>query len=219
MSATFLHFLKALGLPVKGLVHVGANSGQEVPAYVAANIPTVILIEPLPQPFAACVARIKGQKSYVAVRALCTDVEGSEYDFHVASNEGQSSSILKPARHLAEHPEVQFKEDVMRLRSRTLDNLLHDVRKREVVDVDNLNVLCLDTQGSELVVLKGSGKTLGQIDAVWTEVSRGGLYDGDVSFEDLSGFLSAYGFMLNNVGFNRHHWGDALFIRRTRLGA
>ena len=72
----------------------------------------------------------------------------------------------------------------------------------------------MDTQGSELSVLKGSIQTLRHCDAIWTEVSRGGLYDGDVSFDTLTGFLAAFGFVLNNVAFNRRQYGDALYVRR-----
>jgi len=214
MALSFFESLRELGIKPEGLVHVGANSGQEVPDYVQAGIKSAVLIEALDHPYRACAAKIARIPGYVAVKGLCTDIEGAEYDFHVASNEGASSSILTPKRHLLEHPEVRFSEKTLKLRSTTLDQVLDSVVERGFADRGKIRLLVMDTQGSELSVLKGSIQTLRHCDAIWTEVSRGGLYDGDVSFDTLTGFLAAFGFVLNNVAFNRRQYGDALYVRR-----
>ena len=71
----------------------------------------------------------------------------------------------------------------------------------------------MDTQGSELHVLRGATETLRHLRFVWTEVSFGGLYAGDAGLTEMMGFMSAAGFDLYHCHINRKRWGNALFIR------
>jgi hypothetical protein len=75
----------------------------------------------------------------------------------------------------------------------------------------------MDTQGSELQVLRGAVETLKDTSYVITEVTRNELYQGAPTLGALTQFLNSHDFALNNVNFNRYHHADALFIKRTRL--
>ena len=79
------------------------------------------------------------------------------------------------------------------------------------------DLLYMDTQGSELEVLKGATSTLAAVDVVITEVTRNQMYEGAPSLAELTSFLNAHDFALNNVNFNGNHHADALFIKRARL--
>src|SRR6266404_5674813 len=74
---------------VKGVVHIGANLGQERDIYAAHNL-NVLWIEPIPEIFARLVERIATMPKQRAICSLVTDVADREYPFHIASNEGES---------------------------------------------------------------------------------------------------------------------------------
>jgi FkbM family methyltransferase len=155
---------------------------------------------------------------YRAVQALCTDEDGRRFKFHVASNGGQSSSVFEPDLHLKAHPGVVF-ENTIEISSVTLDSLMDSLQKEtpdEPLPVYDL--LCMDTQGCELLVLKGAQKTLKNVRAVWTEVSWTELYKGGVLLNELSAYLEQMGFIMVGLSMNRNLWGDALFIRRNGQG-
>jgi FkbM family methyltransferase len=205
--------LKSLGRSPRNMLHVGANSGQEIEAYKAHGFDWAVLVEPLDKPFKELCQKISGAKNYIAVKALCSSADNVEHDFHVSSNAGASSSMLAPSGHLKEHPEVRF-SDIIRLRSTTVDTLCSELQQRVPgFQAAALDFIVLDTQGAELSVLKGADQTLRSVHQIWTEVSHGGLYDNDVALEELQAFLRQYGFRLYFMGIGIHGYGDALFLR------
>src|SRR6266481_7944625 len=72
--------------PVTGVLQVGANTGQEVPLFLANGVQTATLIEPLDGPFSALKERCAGLPGYVLAQALCGPKDGEEVEFHIASN-------------------------------------------------------------------------------------------------------------------------------------
>src|SRR6516164_9486571 len=78
---------------VKGVIHVGANTGQEIPLYAKFGL-SVVWIEPIPDVFEKLQSNLIGINGQIAVKGLATDVDNMEYQFHLASNNGASSSIL-----------------------------------------------------------------------------------------------------------------------------
>ena len=103
---------------VDGLVHVGANTGQERDLYESYGL-EVIWIEPIPDVFAELQENIKGHPRQSAYQELITDSDGKEYEFRVASNHGQSSSIMDFKLHKDIWPDIQF-TNTMHLRGITL---------------------------------------------------------------------------------------------------
>jgi len=49
-----LHLLRDLDRVPRGVIHVGANVGQEFPAYQAAGFPWGVYIEALPSVMSGC---------------------------------------------------------------------------------------------------------------------------------------------------------------------
>jgi FkbM family methyltransferase len=205
--------LKSLGRSPRSIIHIGAHSGQEVEAYKTYGFDWALLVEPLDAPFEALCKKIESIGNFIAIKGLCASIENRDYDFYVSSNEGASSSMLAPRRHLREHPEVKFNE-VIRLRSTTADILCREV-ERTIPGflASELDFMVLDTQGSELAVLKGAFRTLHSVRQIWIEVSHGGLYENDAELEELQGFLRCFGFRLYFTAINEHGYGDALFLR------
>ncbi len=101
-----LHLLKDLDLMPHGVIHVGSNDGHEFVAYQAAGLAWAVYIEALPAAYERLRARLGDAPNHLAINALCADIDGLETDFHVASNDGHSSSMLEFGWHREQHPDV-----------------------------------------------------------------------------------------------------------------
>ncbi len=87
----------------------------------------------------------------------------------------------------------------------TIETIALDQVVRQRTDFD-CTVLKLDLQGYELSALRGGRDTLQKsILAVVSEVRFKPLYVGDVSFQDIDGFLSSLGFRLMCLQEITHH--------------
>jgi FkbM family methyltransferase len=171
-----------------GVIHVGANTGQERFLYRLFGL-RVIWVEPIPEVFARLSSKIARFSKQRAIQSLVTDRDDQEYEFHVASNNGASSSILDFDQHKDIWPEVTY-ERTIALRSKTLASLVRD----EGIDLDEYDALVIDTQGSELLVLEGAEPILEHFTYVKAEVPDFESYAGCCKLEDVEAFLTARGF-------------------------
>lgn len=218
MQFPLFQAIRDLGLPPpRGVLQVGASHGQEMRWFLENGIQAGVFIEPLPGPFETLSRTCRQLPNFVAVNALCAERTGDRVSFHVASNAGMSSSMMKPANHLTEFESVRF-EQTVELLSNRLDHVIAFLRENgHGVACDALDLLYMDTQGAELKVLQGAGTVLEDVQYVVTEVTRNRMYDGAPSLAELMAFLEPRGFTLNNINFDRHHHGDALFVRGRAL--
>jgi len=173
---------------VPGVIHVGAHGGQERDLYAKFNL-RVLWVEAIPHVYEYLSDQIRSFPRQRAENRLITDQDGAEYLFHVASNYGMSSSILPPDRHRELWPDVSFDTQIS-LRSITLDSLLEEIG----AGARDYGALVIDTQGSELLVLKGARKLLDRIKYVKAEAADFESYSGCAKVVDLERFLSDFGF-------------------------
>jgi FkbM family methyltransferase len=173
---------------VRGVIHVGANSGQERKKYRDLGL-RVLWVEPLPDVYAELKANVADCPDNIALQALVTNDDGSKYTFNVADNEGQSSSILDLGLHRDVWPEIAYKGTI-ELEGITLASLL----RRERINPANYQALILDTQGAELMVLHGAATLLRGFKYIQTEVADFESYKGGCQLRDIDGFLRPRGF-------------------------
>lgn len=173
---------------ISGVIHVGANVGQERQLYEHFGL-RVIWIEPIPEVFETLKENIKGFPNQRAIQSLVTDRDDEEYQFHIADNNGASSSILDFKQHKDIWPEVAFITTIS-LRSTTLASLF----QRERIDPFEYQALVLDTQGSELLVLKGGVPLLGSFKYIKTEVSDFESYVGCCQLAEVNSFMTQHGY-------------------------
>jgi FkbM family methyltransferase len=197
---------------VRGVIHVGGNLGQERSQYARLGL-DVLWIEPIPEIFATLRANLASFPRQSALEALVTDVDNREYEFHVANNSGESSSIFDLKDHRDVWPDVAFTKSI-KLHGVTLPTLL----ARERIDVARFDALVMDTQGSELLVLQGAEALLPRFSYIKTEVPDFEAYEGCVQLEDLSKFLAAHGFreLVRNRWISREaggHYYDIVYRR------
>ena len=173
---------------VKGVIHVGANTGQERIFYKLLGL-KVLWIEPIPETFNQLLINIKDFPNQTALNQLITDKDNKLYDFYITNNDGLSSSLFELKLHKKMWPEVK-EEETISLRSKTLDTIFNE----EILNIDDFQALVIDTQGSELLVLKGCKKILSKLKYVKSEAADFESYKGCCLLKDINNFLTNNGF-------------------------
>jgi FkbM family methyltransferase len=172
----------------RGVVHVGANVGQERDLYERLHL-DVLWIEPIPEVYAELRSNIASLPRQRALQYLITERDGATYEFNVANNRGESSSILALKAHRDVWPNVAFTRTIA-LQSTTLATLV----EQERIDLSRYDTLVMDTQGSELLVLRGAERVLRHFKFIKTEVPDFEAYAGCARLDDIAAFLQARGF-------------------------
>jgi FkbM family methyltransferase len=190
---------RVLGLPrrgptdrfmrrITGVIHVGANSGQERDKYHQLGL-DVLWIEADPHVFRRLRENIVGYLRQSAINALVSDVDGAELEFFVANNEGQSSSIFEFSGHTRAWPEVTYVGQ-RRLVARRLDRLIEEHQ----VPLEKYPALVLDVQGAELRVLEGATTILPAFSWIQMPVADFDAYRGAPTLSEIASFLERQGF-------------------------
>lgn len=202
------HLKRTYKFNPKGVLHVGASEGQEAGEYFQMGMDKMIFIEAIPEVFLKLKQNVSKYPNAVAFNACISDVDGQEVEFNVASNGGQSSSLLEFGTHSTAHPDVVFTEKI-KLTTCRLDTLLQHV---DMFDVDFLNI---DLQGAELLALKGMGSLLSQFKWAYLEVNEKELYKGCALLPEVDLFMLGHGFKrVETKMFHQWGWGDAFYIKR-----
>jgi FkbM family methyltransferase len=177
---------------MKGVVHVGANSGQEGQQYSNFGL-NVLWVEPIPEMFDLLTENISGFSKQRAVKALVSDFDDQSCEFHIADNGGESSSILRMDEHRNLWPETKQTRTIT-LQTVTLPTLF----SRFGIDSTSYDALVLDTQGAELMILRGAESMLSQFRTIEAEAANFNAYSGCPMRSDLVDFLTDRGFQLFN---------------------
>jgi FkbM family methyltransferase len=173
---------------VSGVIHVGANTGQERDTYKKNGL-RVLWIEPIPEVFEELKKNLANFPQQRALQYLVSERDDVEYQFNIASNNGLSSSILDFKLHKDIWPHVSYKKTIA-LRSKTLTTLL----EHERIEPREYDALIMDTQGSELLVLKGAASILHNFKYIKTEVSDFESYADCCTLTDIASFLAKHGY-------------------------
>lgn len=120
-------------------------------------------------------------------------------------NYGNKSSSLLPPGKVTEHHEWLRFEHTIRVPTDTLEN----VCCRE--GFERIDVIHLDVQGAELKVLEGAGSVLETVQAIWLEVEKVPLYEGQPLEQDVESFMSRHGFVKHKESMTDVS-GDQLYV-------
>jgi len=190
----------------KYIVHAGAHIGQELALYDSLTPTQVWLFEPQKDIFERLIvetAKYPWSRSHNV--GLGAKEEKKEM-FISEGNEGQSSSFLKPTLHLNQFDFVKFNSKA-KAQIQTLDSVM--VGQKNFVP----SILCMDTQGYELEILKGASQALQSLKLIVAEMSTDPLYEGCPVLKDLDAYLSFYGFTRVETVWQGKNWGDAAYYR------
>jgi FkbM family methyltransferase len=201
-----LKLLLSYDITPQGLLHIGANTGKEAEKYRSRGVRDVVFVEAAPDVFAQLMQNLAAYPGYRGIRAVCSDKPGVPLDFHVASNAGASSSFLGLGNHAKLYPDIRYVE-TLKLISTTADELAAS----QCSDIA-FDMMVLDTQGSELHVLRGATSLLSRLTSLYVEVSEEPLYEGGCTFDEVMAFVRPFGFRLKHIEMNPRGWGNALFV-------
>ncbi|MEM7059525.1 MAG: FkbM family methyltransferase [Pseudomonadota bacterium] len=200
----------------RGIVHVGANVGQEVEFYAKLKDVPAILIEPLPNliPLIEDEVAANPQGDFHVEQICCSDVDDETAEFYVSPDPiSQASSLLAPGRIVERYPWLANTE-LTEVKTITVDTLL----ARHYPDFP-VNMIAIDTQGADLKVLKGAEHTLQRCDGIYIEVSDERVYQGGCTFKEIIDYLDAQDFGLYRSIIKPEGWGNAFFKKRSSPNA
>jgi FkbM family methyltransferase len=194
--------ISEFNLSIRGVIHIGGHRGQEYSYYKNSEITNIIFIEPQPDNFQILFENVG--KECLLFNVALGNFEGKTKMFTETANQGQSSSLLQPLKHLKQYPGIVFNNQID-----------VDITKLDLLLFDRTlyNFINIDVQGYELEVFKGSINTLQHIDYIYAEVNREELYKGCVMVEELDNFLNGFGFKRADTWWDGITWGDALYIK------
>lgn len=200
MLIDFRKLFPKYNIKPKGVLHIGANCGEEAPVYLDLGIQRQIWIEANPDIFLKLKKNISNNPQAVAYCFAAGD-ENKKVTLHVANNGGQSSSVLELGTHKIQHPDVHYTHDIE-----------VDMMRCDGFEFDGCDFLNIDAQGFELNILKGLGDKMKQFKWACLEINRGPVYQncGEVDSVDL--FMLSYGFRRVETKWIGN-WGDGIYIR------
>lgn len=202
MLLDFQALIKKYSLKITGVIHIGAHHGQELDEYAKVeSIEDIILFEPDPDSYAVL-------KKHEAENIFCENValgskRGRLSFYRSTGNKGMSNSLLEPALHATQYPDIVF-DKVIEVDVLPLDSYRLTLR---------YNFINIDVQGYELEVFKGAVQTLPQIDYIMTEVNNSELYKNCALVGQVDEFLAGYGFKRVETVWAGVTWGDALYVK------
>lgn len=202
MLIDFREAVRKYGIKIDGAIQAGGHHGQEIDLLLELGAKGVVVFEPCQKAFTV----LKEKYSHYANVYLHKFALGNEERvmtmYTETANTGQSNSLLKPAKHLEQHPNIFFNgtEDVNVVR---LDSFGY-----------SYNTMVLDTQGFEKHVLMGATNTLRHVDYIYTEINFTNIYEDCVLVDELDEILSDY---KRVETYRVGGWGDALYIAKKLL--
>jgi FkbM family methyltransferase len=190
----------------KGILHIGANRGEEAPVYLELGVSRQIWIEANPEIFEQLRNTLRDNPDALAYNFAIGDVDSVPVVLHVANNAGQSSSILNLGTHKRQHPDVHYIKDIPCV-MRRVDCLIPEM---VIQEYDFLNC---DVQGFEGQVLTGMGEYLKYFKWLYLEININQVYENCWEVTQINEYVAKFGFKpveTKMIGV----WGDCLFCKQ-----
>jgi len=200
-----LHELRKYGISINGVLHIGAHECEELDFYTKMGIKSDRIVWIDGNQDKVDWAKTRGIPN--VYKALITDTDDKDIEFHITNN-GQSSSILELGTHAIHHPHIHYTE-TRQDKGVTIDTFF----KRNHLFANLYDFWNFDIQGAELMALKGAKDALEFPKAIYIEVNIEELYKGCSLLPELDNYLSTYGFRRTLTKITEYGWGDALYLR------
>ena len=202
------------------LFDVGANAGQYASTMRALGFEgRIVSFEPSSEAYSLLAEAARRDPGWETVQCALGERSGSA-TLHISRNSQSSSLLPMLPSHLAADPASAYVTDET-VELATLAQQIDDhLRPSERLFVK------IDTQGSELEVLRGAGEHLSRVVGIQLELSLVPLYDGQPLIEGVIGTMRALGYVPMSVEPDFHHpttgqllQADGIFFRPDEAGA
>ena len=161
-----------------------------------------IAFEPVPWQYQVCYERSLEWDNIEVYNYAISDKEGY-FDFWELETNTGASSLLEPMLDIPGSNNVSRKITV---ECKRLDNFLQSI------GVESVDCLWIDTQGTELNVLKSLGKYIEDVKFIHTEASPNPYYKGHITKEEIETFLYMNGFKIEFIPCPGHPYGEGNII-------
>lgn len=203
-----------LSLRLQVLCVIGAHRFDEL-ALVNRLFPSlraIYLFEPQAEPLEALYRLASGDPRIKVFPVAVSDADGVA-SFNVASNAGESSSLLQLGSHRDHFPHVTMQRSI-EVPTRRLDSVLAE-QGLELPDA-----MIVDVQGAEYLVLKSlPADILHRLRLIYTEVSTEAVYESAGLLSQVEALLAPrfvnLGFAAINADVPVH--GNAVFVAREDI--
>ena len=190
---------------------IGANEGQFITELSKITEVEALCVEPGTDAYQRLKQHSRSLPGVEAVQLAIAETTGPQVFYESESDVG--SSLIRPIP--GQDSSWARTVGTTKVATARLDKVISDWGRP-------LDLLKVDTQGTDLRVLRSAGELLApdSIGAVLTEVNLHPMYEHQDSFADILGELEAHGFFLAELFryYNRLGWlwyADALFLPRT----
>jgi len=186
---TLVHIGAAIGWDV--VVDVGANTGAFASSFFDAGFDKrIVSFEPLPEAHEILTRRSNLNPLWlVGPRVALGDKDGIA-SFNVSRNGSSSSLLPMEARHSEVAPASQF------IKAIDIEIARLDTVAPPLLGSSRRALLKIDTQGTELDVIRGASGILERIAAIRVELSFERLYAGQELFDEVYAHITGLGFSL-----------------------
>ena len=198
-------FIPANAIMIDAGAHIGADSVE-----LARMFPTskVHSFEPVPEIYSFLRHNTRKYSNIQCFDIALSSETGITRMYVSSGGSDASSSLQKPADHLADHADVSF-EKIIEVQTLSLDDWAAKNR------IDRIDFMWLDMQGHELEVLKASTKILPTVKAIHTEVSLKKTYENAPLYKDFRKWLEDKGFRVEIEAIPQGaDMGNVLFVKK-----
>lgn len=197
------------GHALRGVVHVGANTGQEIPWYLHRNHRPIIAVEPHPEAFEE-LERVYGAGHGVICVNAALGAEDGELTLLIPQDgDSQRVSKYQPIPYHGDGHEWTHTPNTggeIHVSLRRFDSWARET----CIDLSPFDVLVIDVQGMELEVLRGMGRCLDDFRYLVVECSERPVYEGEAPAQEVIDWLRTQGFEPQSP-IEEHD--DILFLR------
>ncbi len=198
-------FIPQNAIMIDAGAHIGADSVELARMFPTAK---VHCFEPVPEIYSFLKHNTRRYSNIRCFDIALSSETGITRMYVSSGGSDASSSLQKPAEHLADHADVSFEKEI-EVQTLTLD----EWAARN--NIDHVDFLWLDMQGHELEVLKASSKILPTVKAIHTEVSLKKTYENAPLYKDFRKWLEEKGFRVEMEAIPQGaDMGNVLFVKK-----
>jgi FkbM family methyltransferase len=198
---------------VQSIIEIGAYDGLDALSLHDYYQCPVVSFECAPESIKKCRTLITQEQSIKLVEKAAWDVT-QEIDFNYCPNHPSASScyffdyqtMANRDRTTMPHMVKQYPMKPIKVQAIRLDEWLRGV---EIYQVD---LICMSTQGSIMPVLKGLGSHLKNVKYIVTQVMYQRIYEGEALFPEVKAFMEDNGFTVFNEDTNGF-FNMVIFVR------
>ena len=189
---------------INNIFDIGSLNGIESVKFTEKlNNVSVYTFEPNKESYNNVLISTEDNDNILVSNLAVSDFNGKSEFFITYENMGGSSLLEPMLLNKTGYQNEKTEVDVVKLSDWCPQN-----------NIDSIDLMWMDTQGSELNIFKGMGDLLYTVKGIYVESSNIPYYHGAANKNDVIQYLSEYGLQLVHESYHDAYEGDFTFIRK-----